>query len=235
MFPIGLIIMLTDFGRQFAWTTTIFLGIQGVILFLIAVKSAGLIKALVSALLILLLSFFIEYVGLKTGFPFGKYTYTDVLSPLVSGIPIAITFAWFSVTVSSYLLTLNLYSKAGIFSASFISSVLVLSVDILLEPFASFINGFWLWDAGTIPFQNYVSWLVLGFLFCLIISIFVNPGLMREMRPGVKNIPYLVFAVNMLTFLVINIINGYIFLSLIAMLIIVMLTLILPGSVKYET
>jgi putative membrane protein len=234
MFPVGLAIMLTDFGKQFVWTTTIFLGLQSLILFLVLTKASDIFKASVLASLILLLSYLIEYIGVTTGQPFGSYNYTGALPPLISGVPPGITFAWFSVTVSSYMLTAYLYGKAGILSASFISSVLILATDILLEPFASFINDFWQWDMEIIPFQNFVSWLVIGFLFSLMISVFIKPEKLRASAQSFKNIPYIVFAVNTFTFLILNLSHGYFLLSVIASVIILILAIILPGAVKNE-
>lgn len=234
MFPVGLLIMLTDLARQFTWTTTIFLGIQSFNLLIIAVNAARFTKAMILALSILLLSFLIEFIGVTTGIPFGAYSYTEVLAPIIAGVPAAIIFAWFSVAVSTYFTTVSLYGKAGVLAASFISSVLILATDILLEPFASFINGFWLWNGGIIPFQNYISWLVFGFLICLLISLFVKPDSIRQLNSSMQKMAYIIVSVNILTFLIVNLFYEYIISSAVAIIIVVVLTLILPGSVKHE-
>jgi len=234
MFPVGLVIMLTAFGQQYLWTTSIFLGLQALILLMYFLKFYGPIQALIPSVIILSLSFFIEYIGLNTGYPFGNYIYPGILVPQLFGVPIAIAFAWFSVTVSAYLITIDLYGKAGVFTTALISSALIFSTDILLEPFASFINGFWLWDSGKIPFQNFISWLVLGFLFSLVLSLFIKPEKIIDTKFFIIKIPYIVLIINMFTFLIINIYNNYIFMSVIGITIIAFILLILPLIAKNE-
>lgn len=234
MFPVGLAIMLTGYREQYLWTTTIFLGLQALILLMFILKYWGFAQALLTSMMIFILSLFIEFIGVKTGYPFGNYTYTSILIPQLFGVPLAIAFAWFSVTVSAYLITIDLFGKAGAFTAALISSVLIFSTDILLEPFASFVNGFWIWIGYRIPFVNFISWLVIGFLFSLVLTLFIKPGKSKYIEPLIKKIPYIVLLVNILTFFVINIHNNYIFMSVVGGTIITFVLLILPIISKNE-
>lgn len=214
MFPVGFIIMFTVFGRQFLWTTTIFLGLQALILFLLIGKLSSIVSASVSAALVFVMSFFIEWWGVNTGFPFGNYVYTDILQPKIFGVPLAITFAWFTVTSSSLLITK--YFSHGAVTAAFISAVLILSTDIMLEPFASFVNNYWLWDMSKIPLQNFVAWLVIGFGFSLLIN-----KLVKWKSPIDQNsvfIPFLIFAINVLNFTIVNILFGYYMITAVGLL-----------------
>ena len=228
MFPLGLVIMLTPFGTQYLWTTSMFLFLQALILFILVYNSAGLIKSTVVILALLLLSFIIEYVAVKTSYPFGRYTYTDVLQPVVETVPIAIAFAWFSVTVSSYLISEDLFPGTGLFTVSFISSVIIFATDIMLEPFASFVNGFWLWELGVIPLQNFAGWWILGLLFSLFLSLFIPPSKINLPNSYHRKIPYLILLVNILTFTIINVYYGYILISIFGLLIIGLITIVLP-------
>lgn len=235
MFPVGLVIMLTPYSERYLWTTSVFLGLQALILLIFVIKIFGFTKAIIPSFVIFILSFFIEYAGVNTGWPFGDYIYTSVLLPQIAGVPIAIAFAWFSVMISAYLIIIDLFPKTAVLTAALISSVLVFSTDILLEPFASFINGFWLWSEGKIPFINFISWLVLGFLFSLILAVFLKPAAVQETKPFLKKIPYIVFMINMVTFLIINIFHNYIYLSVVGGTIITFIILILPAISKNET
>jgi bisanhydrobacterioruberin hydratase len=234
MFPVGLVIMLTDFGRGYLWTTSLFLGLQALILFILIYKTSRLFLSISVVLIIFISSFSIELLGLKTSYPFGTYTYSDILAPQLFGVPAAIAFAWFSVTVSSYLIAADLYGKYGVFTISLISSALIFSTDILLEPFASFINGFWIWEGGRIPLQNFISWLVIGFLFSLVVSQFIKPGKLKELSPFIRKIPYIILTLNVLNFLTLNLINNYIFISVIGTTIIVFILFLLPVFAKNE-
>ena len=35
-----------------------------------------------------------EAVGVRTGFPFGDYSYADTLGPTVLGVPVVVPLAW---------------------------------------------------------------------------------------------------------------------------------------------
>jgi len=201
---------------------------------MLILKYWGFVPVLITSVIIFTLSYFIEYIGVNTGYPFGNYTYTSILTPQLFGVPLAIAFAWLSVNVSAYLITIDLYRKASAFAAALISSVLIFSTDILLEPFAAFVNGFWIWNSGRIPFVNFISWLVIGFLFSLVLTLFIKPGKLQGTEPCIKKIPYIVLMVNILTFLVINIYNSYLFMSVVGGTIITFILLILPLISKSE-
>ena len=218
MFPVGFIIMFTDFGRQFLWTTTIFLGLQAVIMYLLIGKISSYASASVSALLVFALSLFIEWTGVNTGFPFGHYVYTDVLQPKIFGVPLAITFAWFSVTSGSLVIAKYFEFNSGTIMVAFISSVLILSTDILLEPFASFINNYWQWSFFKIPVRNFAAWLIIGFCFSFLMN-----RLNKWKSPVDLNIvfiPSLIFAINILNFAVVNILFGYYIITALGLLMI---------------
>ncbi len=228
MFPVGLVIMLTPFGTQYLWTTSIFLFLQALILFILLCKTAGFIKSTVVTLTLLLLSFIIEYIAVKTSYPFGNYIYTGVLQPAIEAVPPAIAFAWFSVTVSSYLISVDLFPGTGLFTVSFISSVTIFATDIMLEPFASFINGFWLWNLGVIPLQNFAGWWVIGLLFSLFLSLIIPPPKISLPDSYNRKIPYIIMLVNIFTFTIINVYYGYILISIFGLLIIGLITFVLP-------
>jgi putative membrane protein len=182
----------------------------------------------------LIAAFIIEYTGVKTGFPFGDYSYSPVLIPFVSGVPAAISFAWLSVVFTAYFAAVILFKKAARFSGALISSVLVLAVDMMLEPFASFINGFWIWESGFIPFRNYLSWLVIGFVFSLAVSMFISPVKLRSLSSEYIKVPFIIFAVNILNFIILNFYHGYYAETSAAALIIILLTIVIPQTVKNE-
>jgi len=232
MFPAGLAIML--FRSPYLWTTSIFLLLQASILFITLYKSIGIVKTIAVSFIVLWFSFAVEYIGVNTSFPFGKYLYSETLQPLTAGVPLAIAFAWFSVMVSSYLTAVNLFPGIGTISVCFISSVIVFATDIMLEPFASFVNGFWLWDGGTIPLQNFICWWVLGFLLSFVLSLFAPPSKVNIADSLLKKIPYVIIIINVLNFMIINTISGYLLISLAGFIVIISIMLILPKFIKHE-
>jgi len=230
MFPVGFIIMFTEFGRQYLWTTTVFLGLQALITFIVLLKLAESAGVIITALLVFISSFVIEWWGVNTGFPFGMYLYSDVLQPLVNGVPLAISFAWFVVSVNSFLAARYFLGSGGA-AAIAVSSVFILATDILLEPFASFINGYWLWSAGSIPIQNFISWFIIGTLYSAAIAFIITWKSKIENKSKLEKIPLIIIVINILNFSVINIANGYMVLTITGL---VLILLIISVSAKFS-
>lgn len=209
MFPVGFIIMFTESGKPYLWTTTIFLGLETLILFIILTKLADLLSVVITTAVIFMASWFIEYWGVTSGFPFGNYTYSHVLSPLIGGVPLAIMFAWFTVTSSSLLTARFLLKGSSEISAVVIASVFILATDILLEPFASFINNFWVWRGSVIPVQNFGAWLAVGLMFSAAVSRLIKWDNIKSCSSLNYKIPVVILIINILNFSAVNIAHGY--------------------------
>lgn len=221
MFPVGVIIMLSGaLSGEYLWTTNIFLGLQALITVLLLKKTAKHSSVVFVTVMIFVLSFLTELIGVKTGIPFGRYEYSQTLSPLLFGVPIAITFAWFVLSVNSYLLARYFFGKSARIYAVVSAAFLVLGIDMLLEPFASHVNGYWIWENGRIPFHNYVSWFMLGFVFSFLIDRFTRWS--DEVFSGkqIIVIPSIVLLVNIIQFSIINVYHNYLALTITGLLII---------------
>ena len=229
MFPVGFIIMFTTFGSEYLWTTTIFLGLEALITFIILVKSADLLSVVITSAIIFMASWFIEYWGVTTGFPFGMYAYSHVLSPLIGGVPLAITFAWFTVTANSLLAARYLLKGYNEISAVLIAAIFVLATDILLEPFASFVNNFWVWQSQAVPIQNFISWFVIGIIFIFTLSQLIKWHTVQKDNSLMSIIPLIIMAINIINFSVVNIVNGYYFLTITGLVIFIVVT----ASIKF--
>lgn len=229
MFPVGFYIMYTEAGREYLWTTTVFLGLQALIIFIILLYTADRISVIITTAVILLASYCIEWWGVNSGFPFGTYAYTDVLLPLVNGVPLAITFAWFVVAGSSFLASRFLLKDSGTAAVITVSSALILASDILLEPFASFMNAYWIWDSAAIPMQNFLSWLVLGAVFSIALNGLLKWKEESAIPKGINRYPFIIIAVNLINFSVINIAGGYYVLTIIGFL---MFAIVFAVSIK---
>jgi bisanhydrobacterioruberin hydratase len=107
--------------------------------------------------------YFIEVIGVNTGLIFGQYKYLNNLgikimyTPLIMGVNWVITvFCCYGII--SYIGVKNLYLRAAA------GSILMVLLDLLIEPVCE-LMGFWEWQGGHAPVQNFVSWMVLGFMF----------------------------------------------------------------------
>jgi putative membrane protein len=106
--------------------------------------------------LIFVVGFLAEFCGVRTGFPFGDYSYSDMLGPTFRGVPFAIGFAWVLVVLISLALSAALKLPL-IVGGAFLAMLL----DVSMEP-AAIKLGLWQWSRGDIPLQNYLSWFAIS-------------------------------------------------------------------------
>jgi uncharacterized membrane protein len=211
MTPVGIILMTNAaLAERYMWTTTIYLFAQCAVLVAAVLPAAGPTRTFGALLSIIIISLGVEYLGVRTGVPFGDYRYSALLQPLIAGIvPLAIGFAWIGVTWSSYLLVVFLAPDAFPRSSTvLLTASAVLALDIMLEPFAAYVNGFWTWSGGAVPFQNFISWFVLGMVFASMLHATLPAGRLRE--KNIAGAAALVFGINVMQFSVMNALHGHV-------------------------
>lgn len=225
MTPVGFIIMLNPSANQFISSTTLYLAMQAFLTILILIKLANLKSVVICCSIIFAASWFLEYFGLNFHFPFGNYTYTDSLIPKIKGVPKAIPLAWLIVVVNSLLTARFLFKGKSEISSVALASVFVLSFDILLEPFASFINRFWIWENDIIPIQNYISWFIIGLIFLIFISHNIKWIDKSKTDFSVYKYSVLIILINIINFSAINIYHGFYIMTSIGLIIFVFVSL----------
>lgn len=211
MFPVGMILMLSGLlSNKTLWTTSVFLGVQFLVTLTYYVSVARAWPALVATVLLMVLAIGIEFVGVTTGYPFGRYYYSYFLEPFVIGnVPLAISFAWFALVVNSFLASLFL---SGSPEKSLLNvtgaALLVLGIDMTLEPFAALVNRYWTWTDGRIPIANFVAWAALALTFAFVLSRFtvLKTGVRSRALAG---IPLFVLGLNVVQFTIVNLVHGY--------------------------
>ncbi|MDZ7401880.1 MAG: carotenoid biosynthesis protein [candidate division KSB1 bacterium] len=122
------------------------------------------------SMLVIIASFWIEWLGVKTGKIFGNYAYGETLQPILLGVPIAIGFAWLCMLLTSTAVVQRILPKFSsyhfILQAISISLLMVL-FDIVMEP-AAMKLGYWTWLGDSIPIQNFIAWFMISFIFAII-------------------------------------------------------------------
>jgi putative membrane protein len=214
VFPWAILLLSLDwmpFGME--WMSSLLLAALGL-------ASAGWLwtnfgsRGLFVAWAIFALGIALEYLGVTTGFPFGTYTYTDVLVPQLPGsLPLAIGFAWLTIVVSGLFTARWLFTRTparGPLLWSIVGALLSVGLDLLLEPVAYLIKGYWLWQSGSnlyygIPLTNFLAWLVAAFLMNLLVSTLLRPR-SSLLHPW---LPVSLFVMNATLFAVVNLAHGY--------------------------
>jgi bisanhydrobacterioruberin hydratase len=135
------------------------------------------------AIVVILFSFLAETVGVKTGLVFGSYTYGSTLWPQLFGVPLAIGFAWLLMLLCSIALMQRLpkIAQASPFIQIITIAILMTFFDRMMEP-AAIKLGYWSWQGGSVPLQNYAAWFVISWLLARLGHYL---GLLRKQMPTI--------------------------------------------------
>lgn len=184
-----------------------------------------------ASLWVLLLSWSIEHVGATTGFPFGAYSYTDVLQPQIFGVvPLAIPFAWLLIVTAAMGTAELLLERDGPAAGADLrvspgkvlaAAAFALLLDVTIEPFAVHINHYWVWSHSTgagyygIPASNFVAWWVTSLLLSWVLLLHrqraardaraASAGPHRRFWPW---LPLTLYLTNLTMFVVVNLARG---------------------------
>ncbi|WP_009886468.1 carotenoid biosynthesis protein [Ferroplasma acidarmanus] len=126
-----------------------------------------------------ILAFFIEFLGVHTGIPFGRYVYSSILGPELLSVPVAIPFLWSSLLYFSWLA-----GRGKIVT----SSILMVAIDLSFDP--RFSIHLWHWAVPGIYFGVPLT----NFAGCFIASISIFAVLLLIL-PGSSK-----FSINALIF-----------------------------------
>jgi putative membrane protein len=127
----------------------------------------GTNKQLIVFLIIAVVGFFIEAIGVNTGLIFGNYVYKTTLGWKFLETPLIIGINWILLTCAVvFSIDKKIKSKLGI---AFASACLLVLLDVLIEPVAIRYD-FWSWDETIVPIKNYIAWFIISFIFCYTIA-----------------------------------------------------------------
>ncbi|MEJ0000183.1 MAG: carotenoid biosynthesis protein [Verrucomicrobiota bacterium] len=148
------------------------------------------------AAIVLVAAFLIETFGVKTGLPFGAYQYAaGHFGPMIGLIPAAIPLAWHVVLTNALFLVRAAAPHLSRSVEALAVGLIATIYDVVLEPFATTIKGYWAWTEGTVPPINYVAWFFLG---AIIVRLFA-PTLSNRFRFDLR--PALILAGTVMIFL----------------------------------
>lgn len=176
---IGLPIALWTIG-ELARIPLVMLGVsaQAALTLYLLWQKLGARAALKLAVGVAVLGFAAEFLGSKTGFPFGAYYYTSALQPQLAGVPLLIPLAWLMMLPSAWAVgsvlarrfappTRFLWAQAGF------SALAMTAWDLFLDP-QMVAWGLWVWHDSSggffgIPWSNYAGWLLVSGSITLIL------------------------------------------------------------------
>jgi len=111
----------------------------------------------------------VEKIGIKTGFPFGHYYFTDAMGPKISGVPLFLGLAYLGMgylswVIAGLILGWEQRDLSGwrVLTLPAFAALVMTSWDFCLDPVWSTIVRAWIWtDGGSyfgVPVSNFVGW-----------------------------------------------------------------------------
>ena len=133
----------------------------------VTLLSSGLksnFKLIVWCVIVYAMTFSLEVVGVKTGYVFGSYSYGNVLGLKLFEVPLIIGFNWVVIILGAVGIASRIHQSS--LQIALLTGTFAVLFDIMLEPVA--INlGYWTWENGFIPLQNYYAWFGIAFFASL--------------------------------------------------------------------
>jgi len=155
-------------------------------------------NVVMTAVLIGSISSIIMTVAILSGIPFGPYTYSDLAGDKIFGVlPWSIPLVWIVVIVNARglaRLVMRPWRKTNYYGFWVIglACLLVVLMDLSLEPFAVYVKDYWIWQAPkwvwswySAPWINFFGW----FLTALAILTFSTPWLINK-QPVKQSMDY---------------------------------------------
>ncbi len=131
-----------------------------------AVRRWGAPRASGAAALIAAATTAVERIGTQTGFPFGRYEYTDALRPQIAHVPAIVPLAWFAMGVPAREAAhAALGDRSTALTRITLGSAALTAWDLFLDP-QMVGEGFWVWARRGayrgIPLGNFAGWFLTG-------------------------------------------------------------------------
>ncbi len=147
------------------FASSVFLFIAGALVLLNS-AAADRIRLVLAALV----GFVAEVVGVKYGWVFGRYYYTEILEPNWLGVPLAMSCAW--LLLIGYVQHMLVLCKLSKFSTVALLSGWMTAIDLLIDPLAAHQFGYWRWlEQGIyygIPVRNFMGWFLVSLLIVIV-------------------------------------------------------------------
>jgi len=130
---------------------------------------------------------FFENLSIRTGFPFGRYHFTDVMGPKIFAVPILLGLAYVGMGYISWTVARVILGDAGeslagwrLLTRPVVASFLMVAWDLSQEAVWSNLVDGWRWhDGGAfygVPLSNFLGWYLTVFLIYLSFALIVRPN-----------------------------------------------------------
>ena len=126
-----------------------------------------------TVLVVVSLTWLVEFIGQRSGLPFGDYAYTEVLQPQLGGVPLLIPLAWLMMLAPAWgVAEILLGKRRHPLSFALLAGLAFTVWDLYLDP-QMVARGLWVWAQPGgyfgIPWSNYLGWWLSASLLTLLL------------------------------------------------------------------
>ena len=119
---------------------------------------------------------FFESLSLRTGFPFGRYYFTDLMGPKLFGLPFLLVLGYLGIGYCSWILALLILDVADrpkfgtrVVALPVLAAFTMLAWDFAMDPQWAAVDRAWVWiDGGPffgVPVSNFFGWYLTAYCF----------------------------------------------------------------------
>lgn len=134
-----------------------------------------------------LLGFLAEISGVWTGFPFGRYEYTQAFAPLLFRVPLVMVCAW--AVLAGYLDALLRPVVPRPLGLAIAGALGLTAIDLVLDPVAAGPMNLWKWETAGyyygIPLTNFAGWFGVGLA---VFGVLLATGRREPVSPKLRSI-----------------------------------------------
>lgn len=124
-----------------------------------------------------------ENLGVLTGFPFGRYYFTDVMGPKLIQVPILLGLAYVGMgylawTLAGIITSRNILGRSTVFTVPLLAAFIMVAWDLSMDPvWSSLVHG-WIWrDGGAyfgVPVSNFLGWFLTVFVIYQLFALYLR-------------------------------------------------------------
>lgn len=126
-----------------------------------------------------------ENIGVRTGLPFGRYYFTDLMGPKLLVVPILLGLAYIGMAYVSWTLSRLILgqaespvSAANVFVVPLIAAFLMVAWDLAMDSIWSTVLHAWIWQRGGayfgVPISNFLGWYGTNFSIFLLFALYLK-------------------------------------------------------------
>jgi len=126
-----------------------------------------------------------ENLGIRTGFPFGHYYFTDLMGPKLFGVPILLGLAYLGMAylswIVAHLILRNVRSPlAGSHDVTLplVAGFIMVAWDFSQDPVWSTFMHLWIWQQGGayfgVPVSNFLGWYLTVYVFYQLFAFYLR-------------------------------------------------------------